>query len=437
MSLKASITSSRSFAKARWLNRRAPWGVFALVCGAIASTDAAAQNELEAAYVVMGPDDGMGHDSAGVARAVFDGDIACPQIEFDDGAKKQEQQMDVRAKPSGKPDDPFPVTVCEKLIPAGTKSAAIQGKLLPVPKDSLARIVVLGDTGCRLELSECKYPPKWPFLQVSKAAAKSKPDLVIHVGDYRYRANPKNCEACDSWYNWKADFFEPAKELLAAAPWIVARGNHEICTRNGRGYFRLLADTKVAATQCDNDKHDQVDIAPYTVTLGEMHFIVFDSSGVITDRTVDRYAAQFKPLQPTPPSWLITHVPVWGVKGPKHLDKTLQQALEIADSKLLDQIELFLSGHIHLWEAIGFRDRKSPQFILGDGGADLASDIGKISMPKIGNRQADTFLPEHFWGFTQFAPTGQGGWTATLFDQTGKKLMGCNIAQGKVDCSTH
>ena len=53
-----------------------------------------------------------------------------------------------------------------------------------------------------------------------------KPDLVIHVGDYHYRENacPKDIAGCrDSpwgygWDAWDADFFVPARPLLAAAP---------------------------------------------------------------------------------------------------------------------------------------------------------------------------------------------------------------------------
>ena len=30
---------------------------------------------------------------------------------------------------------------------------------------------------------------------------------------------------------------QPAAELLATAPWVVARGNHELCSRAGLGWF--------------------------------------------------------------------------------------------------------------------------------------------------------------------------------------------------------
>ena len=88
--------------------------------------------------------------------------------------------------------------------------------------------------------------PRWPA-----AAAKFKPDLVIHVGDYLYResACPPGNQGCagspwgDNWTTWKADFFDPAAPLLAAAPIVLVRGNHEDCKRAGPGWTRLQGPT--------------------------------------------------------------------------------------------------------------------------------------------------------------------------------------------------
>ena len=44
----------------------------------------------------------------------------------------------------------------------------------------------------------------------------------------------------DTWAAWQADFFEPAATLLQAAPWVFARGNHELCSRGGT-WLVLLA----------------------------------------------------------------------------------------------------------------------------------------------------------------------------------------------------
>ena len=299
MSVKARVVSSQLLGKLRGPRRRALWGACALIWGALASTAAAAQNSRLVAYVVMG-------QQGAVARAVVEGNANCPKIEIG----PDQPSMDVRARPSSG----FPVTVCEKLIPPGTKSASILGTPLPVPKNSLTSIVVFGDTGCRPKLQENCSANKWPFRGLSDNAAKSHPDLVIHVGDYRYRT-PTDCASCDDdWKAWQDDFFAPAKQLLAAAPWIAARGNHEICSRGGRGYFLLLAPGE--STQCKDDK---VDIAPYTVTIGERQFIVFDSSGLPHEKIpdVERYTEQFKNAVKLvkPHSWFITHVPNLGSKG--------------------------------------------------------------------------------------------------------------------------
>ncbi len=83
---------------------------------------------------------------------------------------------------------------------------------------------------------------------------------MIHVGDYVYRETPcpeGNTTCAGSpwgygWDVWNADFFEPAAPLLANAPWLVVRGNHENCARAGEGWLRFLdplpMETDVPAT---------------------------------------------------------------------------------------------------------------------------------------------------------------------------------------------
>ena len=200
--------------------------------------------QLEAAYVVLGP-------QGAVARAVLAAGSACPAITID-GAQRP---MSVRAQP----DAMFRVLVCEALIPPTAAAASVADRPLPLPKRTLASTAAFGDTGCRLKSSklsgkgndvddedggkfqDCDIPSKWPFAQLAASVAAAKPDLVIHVGDYLYResACPPGDAGCarspygDDWPTWKADFFAPAAPALLAAPWIVVRGNHEICKRAG------------------------------------------------------------------------------------------------------------------------------------------------------------------------------------------------------------
>jgi hypothetical protein len=172
----------------------------------------------------------------------------------------------------------FPISSCEYPLPSGTTSAVVAGQSLPVPKANPQKIVVIGDTGCRLQTDNgtqsCNDPnpngtdTPYPFAAIAAAAAAQNPDLVLHVGDYAYRDNECpaglgfNCGGSPwgfGWDSWEADLFVPGAPLLAAAPWIMTRGNHEQCNRAGQGWYRFL-DTQTFDTAdvhtCDNPAYD-------------------------------------------------------------------------------------------------------------------------------------------------------------------------------------
>ena len=46
----------------------------------------------------------------------------------------------------------------------------------------------------------------------------------------------------------RAEFFDPARPLIARAPWVFARGNHEDCQRGGYGWAYYFGDETAA---CD------------------------------------------------------------------------------------------------------------------------------------------------------------------------------------------
>src|SRR5207344_1908266 len=113
----------------------------------------------------------------------------------------------------------------------------------------------------------CNDAVAWPFGQVVAAAAAAQPDLVIHVGDYHYRENacPDNDAGCAGspwgygWDTWDADLFTPARDLLAAAPWIFVRGNHESCNRGGQGWWRFLDfRPRLAGRDCNSASEDEL-----------------------------------------------------------------------------------------------------------------------------------------------------------------------------------
>ena len=177
------------------------------------------------------------------ARAIMDGDQPCPALVVDGSSAT----MAVRSSPGEK----YPIAVCAARIVAGAKAASIAGEALPLPKPLAKKVLMIGDTGCRIaveQVQNCLDESAWPFAKGAAIESTLAPDVVVHVGDFHYReaACPLGNAGCagspfgDSWAVWKADFFEPAKPLLAKAPWVFVRGNHEECSRGGKGWSRTL-----------------------------------------------------------------------------------------------------------------------------------------------------------------------------------------------------
>src|SRR5260370_21714984 len=168
----------------------------------------------------------VGEGGKTIARVVVTAASDCPVLRVDGSALPMSLRRPVPAglRPA-----------CEAVIPAGAKSASAGGQSLTLPQPDPSRIVVIGDTGCRINgarVQDCNDPAKWPFEIVAGRASAAKPQLVIHVGDYLYRedqcpeASVKLCGASpsgDRWETWSAAFFHPPPKLLSAAPWIFAR----------------------------------------------------------------------------------------------------------------------------------------------------------------------------------------------------------------------
>lgn len=79
------------------------------------------------------------------------------------------------------------IRVCGMQIPIATRSASVNGTELAVGSATMPRIVVLGDTGCRVkgtDIQSCtgkngRIP--WKFPDIVRAIDQQNPDLFIHV----------------------------------------------------------------------------------------------------------------------------------------------------------------------------------------------------------------------------------------------------------------
>jgi hypothetical protein len=368
---------------------------------------------------------------------------SCPQAIIDGLSYSLEQRA--AAGPH------FPM-VCSLGLPPHASAVSVEGRVLPLPRP-VRRIVILGDTGCRvlkLAVQDCNDARAWPFAAVARLAAAQKPDLVIHVGDYYYRETPcpLGLPACagspsgDRWDTWTAEFFDPASPLLAAAPWVFARGNHELCIRGGEGWYTLL-DAGPAPKGCPAVS------APFVVRTGGLNLFVIDSSGA-DDRTrlpdqvaamagqLDRLGADLESGQ----GWIITHRPIWGLAPVLRLGPAapLQVGLNFTEQeavrgRTLAGVQMVVSGHVHHFQAISFGPPRPAQLIVGTGG-----DVGEAAdLPRIyrGQRDMDGLDAQTFsfsrFGYYLMERDGED-WTGAFHDQDDRVRAACRLHGRVLDC---
>jgi hypothetical protein len=365
---------------------------------------------------------------------------SCPLITLDGKAVT----MHERATPDGA----FPVRLCAAELPQGTASASVEGQALPLPAPAPRRIVVLGDSGCRIKyvlVQACNDPAQWPFSRVAASAAALKPDLVIHVGDYLYRETPclfglggcTGSPSGDNWASWAADFFIPARPLLAAAPWVVVRGNHERCSRAGDGWTRLLGPARFdPKTPCV--RHDE----PYGVPLAGLTLLVLDTA-IAPNNTYDGallelYRRDFAALwsQASGPSWILSHHPIGGMlHGGKKRLLGGNLTLLPAAGQFPSEVELMLAGHIHTMQVINYPSRLPPQIIAGTGGDLLAEDFPSELPALKGPREPNGLgvAPGGF-GFA-LLERGELGWRVGIYDQTGRERHSCVLHARRFACT--
>jgi hypothetical protein len=388
----------------------------------------------------------VGAEGTATVRAISDG--KCPAVIFDG----KPAAMTVRAAPGKSPGNvppaAFAVTSCMAPVPAGAKTAVLAGHRLMLPRPDPQRIVIFGDTGCRIEgkrAQACNDPKEWAFPVIAKAAAKAKADLVIHVGDYLYREDPcpKGNQGCAGsasgygWESWNADFFAPAAPLLAQAPWLFVRGNHEDCDRAGEGWLRFL-DAAPMPEMCRDFS------GIFLAKLGSFAVVVVDAAhgdDAIKDADAARATlkAQFRALLPEIPqgAWLTTHRPLdamrAGAKGaPDVVDNTLEESALGADFP--SAITMLVSGHIHFFQALDFGPSHPAQLVAGTGG-DILAPIPQMALE--GSR-INGLTVMHSAAYSGFAymvwEHRSGDWVGTLYDADGKSLDRCRLSGRSLIC---
>ncbi len=357
-----------------------------------------------------------------LARAITTAET-CPRLAIDGSPLA----MSIRFKPDEPVEGPLPpvgnfaVTMCEAVVPPGHQEATIGGLPLKLPVAHPKRILVMADTGCRMNgprggdgsnQQDCHSPVAFPLRFLATYEALFRPDLVVHVGDYFYRdtdcmnafpgcndpASPRFEPWGDNWTSWNADLFSPANVLLAAAPWVMVRGNHESCNRGAQGWYRLLdprpyPNADKSPFTCS--KGSPYDFSPtYVVPVADVNLLIHDSS-FASDTAVDAataavYDGDLTRLLNTIPGAtdiFVSHKPSFGLiyKSVDNAGDATEQALFSGGTSptsafkkgVPGNIGLFLSGHIHQFQFVNFSNYTyyAPQLIVGVGGSLLDDDL--------------------------------------------------------------
>jgi len=444
--------------------------------------------DIQAAYVLFAQNVDNGQ-TVPLVRVVVNGlNSQCPSLISPD-------QSPPTLQPRQNPDPAhFPITVCEAIYPTNTALKIAQSDVvLPAVTPNTKDIIVFGDTGCKTSQAPCTAESThWPFPALAAQAATRQADVVLHMGDYNYSGTPGNisingqtvqvydagdnttqglCKIpgayygqndpgstqADSWQAWQSNFFTPAKPLLAAAPWVFTRGNHELCSRAGIGWFYLLDSNSpllgkyASQLSCPaTTNHNPIVLSPpYLLDLGAMNLVVLDSANACDSGLLhaDDYRNQFALINALinnakhkPHTWLQTHRPFWGVdsrdpvgacgtdaSNPScFISQTLQQANQQVPLK--SAVSLILSGHMHRFQVVSFTAPNHPnQLVIGNGGVTLSSLYPKKTQVMSIDQQDATVMGVHDFGFMALSlhPTH---WRGQLLNPLHKKpeLVTCH-----------
>lgn len=439
--------------------RRGVVALLALAAVVVGCADADGPSEY--AWLQLGP------GGERIARVVTEAP-ECPHVEIDGRALA----MQVRAAPEP---PTFPVLTCEAVVPSTAKSASIAGIELPLPHDEVRRIAIIGDTGCRIEdghvTQDCDDPAAWPFAglarmvadfvdwlrddedegdfaDVAASIAALHPDVIVHVGDYLYRedACPPGVDGCQGspyGYDWatiETDFFAPAKPLLTAAPLALTRGNHESCSRAGPVWFRFF-EPRPVGERCNDFTQ------PYAIELGDLQLLMFDSSAaddtMVDPAQVTIYRAQFAEVERLagPRALFVTHRPMWvfghaGVQNGQEVLFRSNPNLEAAsENRLPAGVEAVLSGHVHLFELLGFEQDRPPQLVVGNSGTELDPAVTTpLAGLEIGGATVAVGETLDEFGFATL-DASDGGWTFRMRALDGDVRVTCEIEGTRVACS--
>ncbi|MEB3256426.1 MAG: metallophosphoesterase [Synechococcaceae cyanobacterium] len=432
-----------------------------------------------------------------IARVVLPAGVGCPALETQRGGPGgqpwQAVPMQERRAAASTQRAFDSLLVCEAAMPERAQAARIAGRRLPAAlPERIEKLVVFGDTGCRIlgsDIQSCNEASAWPLAQVARALVREQADVAIYLGDFYYReapcpsANNSQCGGSpaplggapftDSGWGWLADVLVPMGPLLETLPLVMVRGNHEQCNRGGNGYFLLFDPAFNSAQRCAPSAAGTapvVDVSSTAVDLplrgGRSLRLVNVDSANGSDATIDAAIAARQRLlfaqaqrlaRGAEEAWLLTHRPVNAVVSSAYLPNppgetapwaSLTQTA--ASYGLLEPFQLMLSSHLHSAQVVQVPGQPG-QIVLGNGGTELdppayplpaygplATATGQPIQPGLTPLPRATLVQAWLrFGYMLAEPEPgpiRGRWRFTLKDAEGGSFARCSLSQRQVSC---
>lgn len=453
--------------------------VIALAIGVQTSAAAGSNVQPVAAYALVAP---IGASPSGlVARAVVPAGSECPPLHIvrEDG-HRQSVPMTERKAPETTGAAFAALTACTVDIPAGSVEARVGTTLIPsTMPERIDSMTILGDTGCRMKgstIQDCADVDEWPLAKIASSIAEDQPDVVVFTGDFFYReaACPEDKQdLCggspmpipgmpfrDTAYSWAADVFVPMAPMLASAPIVVTRGNHEECARGGNGYFIYMDPRKGTEGECapavgpngaltvPQDNLTPTFAADFQVTRDRtLRMVVVDSAGpedCEPTSIVPLQRSRFERAQQLArgsESWLLVHRPIvgWQPSDDCAPDGGWIAADEaVASVGLLDPYQMILSSHIHLAQAVNIPGIPT-QFVVGNGGTLLEPGDAPIGSTGPTFPGVSYPAPTSSWmairfGYVTATPRSGTGWKMQMRDPNGDVFATCTLGSKRMAC---
>ncbi len=469
------------------------------VCFSFNITALAHENpKVEAAYVLFGQSTDL--SVMPMARVILAGvNQTCPQLKTQDSSVSP-INMSLRVNPN--PAN-FPVTVCEAIYPFGRSMQVSNSAFsLPAVSDTVNHVSIFGDTGCKSSHQDCQLSSSdWAFPSLAADAAQSplKPDVILHMGDYNYSGTPGNIsingigdvqvydagdnttqglcqipsgyygqnsvgsQSPDMWQHWQTDFFSAAAPLNSIAPWVFARGNHELCSRAGQGWFYFLDvnssllgqyQQQLSCPQAENTS-PQILSQPFLLDFKNLNVAVVDSANACDYGLLngDAYINQYAMVQGLidaagnkNQTWLQMHRPMWGVdeldaggscgNGSKKycfVNQTMQNAIDVMP--LDASVDLVVSGHMHRFQVVDFSSKRHPdQLVIGNSGVKLSGmHPKKTTAMKINGKKAIVMGAKQF-GYMNITLDGKDWHGELVNPQLSQSPLFVCDSQNKVLC---